>query len=221
MTRFGRFFRQTFKKNRSRSQSSGDGKSNSEEFGAPPEEEGESASPFVTWIMNAIRGLPTDEDVRKTYFWECRRLHASEMAIQAESKRSARLKRLWKAQWYSPVEVLTGSSSDSKGSDGNYVRQKAFAIIQGHRFLWWHSESDFDYGEEPAGRIFLAGHSGLATPSPLELRAIENKDEHSKLTSIFGRGLESQKKITIIAPSEKVKEELELAVSFATTSKRD
>ena len=26
------------------------------------------------WIVNALRGLPTDEDLRKAYFWESRRV---------------------------------------------------------------------------------------------------------------------------------------------------
>jgi hypothetical protein len=31
-------------------------------------------SPVGIWIKNAIRGLPTDEDLRKAYFWESRRV---------------------------------------------------------------------------------------------------------------------------------------------------
>lgn len=31
-------------------------------------------SPISIWIMNAIRGLPTNEDLRKAYFWESRRV---------------------------------------------------------------------------------------------------------------------------------------------------
>lgn len=165
-------------------------------------------------MMNAIRGLPTDEDIRKTYFWECRRLRARQIEIQAEAKRNSRLKRLWRAQWYSSVDILRASDG------GDFERTEAFAMIQGHRFLWWHSVGDFDLGEEPGGGIFLAGHAGLATPSPLELRSVDKAD-FSKLTSIFGRGNETQEKVTVVAPSEKVKDDLELAVSFATSAKKD
>lgn len=80
---------------------------------------------------------------------------------------------------------------------------------------------DFDRGEQPSGRIFLAGHAGLASPSPLEIRALDNKSDLARLTSIFGRGQQAQEKITIVAPTEEVKEQLELAVSFATSAKRE
>lgn len=164
--------------------------------------------------MNAIRGLPTDEDIRKTYFWECRRLCAKEVNAESDAKRRSRLQRLWKAQWHSPVTVLT---TDAKGLTG---RRKVFAIIQGHRFLWWDTLASFDNGEEPSGSIFLAGHAGLATPSPLELRNLD-KDEIAKVTSIFGRGASSQEKLTLIAASVEGKELFERAVAFATSAKKD
>jgi len=192
------------------------------------DEEEEPSSPYVTWIMNAIRGLPTDEDIRKTYFWECRKLRAHEMCTQAESKRSARLQRLWRAQWYSSVHILRSASALGKkggiagaGTTGDQQKKStAFAMILGHRFLWWRSVADFDGGEPPSGRIFLAGHAGLATPSPIEMRSIDKADV-PRLTCIFGRGMDGQEKITVIAPSADVKEQLELAVSFATSAKKD
>lgn len=164
--------------------------------------------------MNAIHGLPTDEDLRKTYFWECRRLRAREVEEQTRAKRSARLSRLWRAQWYSTVEVLHSDKSSEA------IRLGAFAMIQGHRFLWWPSVAEFDKGEQPIGRIFLAGHAGLATPSPIEMRSMR-KEEISRATSIFGRGIDAQQKITIVACSEEDKDRLERAVVFAITSKKD
>lgn len=183
-----------------------------------------SGSPYATWILNAIRGLPTDEDIRQTYHWECRALRAREMHAQAETKRVSRLQRLWRAQWYSSVHVLLPKPDKHGGGAGgttSFERINAFAMIQGHRFLWWKSVQDFDRGEQPSGRIFLAGHAGLASPSPLEIRALDNKSDLARLTSIFGRGQQAQEKITIVAPTEEVKEQLELAVSFATSAKRD
>lgn len=172
------------------------------------------SSPYITWIINALRGLPTDEDVRKTYFWECRSLAAREMEAQIELKRQSRLQRLWRAQWYSMVHLLMSNK------DGKFEKNKAFAMIQGHRFVWWRSITDFDHGEEPAGRIFLAGHAGIATPSPLELRMVA-PDEVNRLISIFGRGVEKQEKITIITTADNVRDELERAVTSATSKKAD
>jgi hypothetical protein len=100
------------------------------------------------------------------------------------------------------------------------ARIAVFSMVQGHRFLWWRSVEGFDSGEKPEGLIFLSGHAGLATPSPLELRLI-GKDEMTRVVSIFGRGRDKQERVTIIAPSDDVRMQLEHAVSFATSQKRD
>lgn len=175
---------------------------------------GES-SPVATWMANAFRGLPTDEDVRKTYFWECRRYAVRKHSEAAESKRNARLRRLWRAQFYSTV-CLFALKDDGR----SVTRSPVFCIIQGHRFLWWHSVEGFDAGEEPIGLIFLSGHAGLATPSPLELRHLE-KNDLTRVVSIFGRGRDAQVRVTLIAPSEDVRTKLEYAIAFATSEKRD
>jgi hypothetical protein len=183
---------------------------------APPSanpEESKKTSPVVTWIMNAIRGLPTDEDLRKTYFWESRRKGARETENDAAAKRLSRLQRLWKAQWYSSIKLRLqnvrrdSSSADSKASHWENV----FAIVQGHRFLWWHSVREFDNGELPSGRIFLSGHAGLATPSPLEMREF-TPEELKLVVSIFGRGKTNQERVTLLAPDAEMKERLEDAV---------
>jgi hypothetical protein len=178
---------------------------------ANPEES--KPSPLVRWIMNAIRGLPTDEDLRKTYFWESRRKGARETENNAAGKRLSRLQRLWIAQWYSSIKLRPqnvrrdSSSADSKASHWENV----FAIVQGRRFLWWHSVREFDNGELPSGRIFLSGHAGLATPSPLEMREF-SPEELKLVVSIFGRGTTDQERVTLLAPDAKMKEKLEAAV---------
>jgi hypothetical protein len=94
--------------------------------------------------------------------------------------------------------------------------EEAFAIVQGRRFLWWRSVQDFDSGEAPAGRIFLAGHAGLAGLSPLDLRQLDNKEKPS-VVSIFGRGLDGQQKLTLLTGSVQLKEDLEKSVLEAAT----
>ena len=78
-------------------------------------------------------------------------------------------------------------------NDSDWHWADAFAIVQGHRFLWWPSAHDFDNGETPAGRIFLAGHAGLAGLSPLETRQLDER-EKSLAVSIFGGGLHEQQR---------------------------
>ena len=168
--------------------------------------------PFMVWISNAIRGLPTDEDLRKTYFWESRRKGAHESEKHAADKRVSRLRRLWKASWYSPIKLRvqnTKGSSSSSSSSSEW--ESVFSIVQGHRFLWWRTVRDFDNGEQPSGRIFLSGHAGLATPSPLEMRELSPEDL-KVVVSIFGRGMSGQERVTLLAPDEEIKQRLEDAV---------
>lgn len=170
--------------------------------------------PYAIWIVNALRGLPTDEDIRKVYFWVCQRLARQIETEQAASKRKRRLQSLWRAQWYSVIDMITTSL------DGDMERKPVFAIVQGHRFLWWDSLHDFDCGEEPLGRLFLAGHAGIATPSPLELRTILD-EEKTRVISIFGKGRSEQEKISMVVPSTQARTSLEKAVTLATSIKSD
>lgn len=104
-------------------------------------------------------------------------------------------------------------------SSRHWTWETAFGLLEGHRFIWWRSEKHFDTGEAPLGRIFFAGHSGLAGLSPLDLKEL-SKEEIPFVVSIFGRGLQNelkeQQKITLLAPSSDAKQTLENAVLCAS-----
>jgi hypothetical protein len=173
-------------------------------------------SNVAVWIMNSIRSLPTSEDLRKTYFWESRRLGAQESEKHASEKRLSRLKRLWKAQWFSSIRLRVPGTHESSSSDENALQwQAAFAIIQGHRFLWWKNVVDFDNGGLPAGLLFLSGHAGLTGLSPIEIRELPS-EELPLVVSIFGRGSRCQERVTILAPDSAAKEWLESTVRDAS-----
>ena len=169
---------------------------------------------------NMFLSIPTDEDLRRTYFWEARRVGEREREKYAITKRRARVEKLWKAIWHgsldlkekkadaNDIQILSGRSS--------WSWKNVFALIEGHRFIWWRSEKHFDTGESPLGQIFFAGHSGLAGLSPLDLREL-TKEEIPTVVSIFGRGLQGQQKLTMLAPSLELKDSLENAVLFAST----
>ena len=116
-------------------------------------------------VENLFYSIPTDEDLRRAYFWEARRAGEREREKYAETKRQSRLKKLWKASWHGTVKVkekrLDASISQSKRT---WHWDTAFLLIEGHRFIWWRSEKHFDLGEAPLGQIFFAGHSGLVSP---------------------------------------------------------
>ena len=178
------------------------------------EDEGGDDAPIV-WLKNALRGLPNDEDLRKAYFWEGRRNGAKTRESYASEKRLARLKRLWRAQWHATLKIRADSSSESMSSKEACAWTKIFAVIQGRRFLWWKTVEDFDNGRPPLGRIFLAGHAGLSGLSPLEMREIDPK-VLPFVVGIFGKGLQDQQRITLLAPSSELKESLENSVIQAS-----
>jgi hypothetical protein len=168
-------------------------------------------SPIGIWILNAFRGIPTYEDLRRTYFWESLRRGVREAEQFSEEKRGKRLKMLFRARWYSSIQILSSSGDRWK---------TCFAIIQGHRFTWWSSVNDFDEGCPPLGSIFLSGHSGLATPSPIELKQVSHENL-SRLVCLFGRGVDKQERLSLLTPSSAGKDELEQAISHAISHKAE
>jgi hypothetical protein len=172
-------------------------------------------SPVTIWLANFMRGVPLDEDLHKTYFWETRRAVTGKLQVEADERRSSRLRKLWRAQWCEVVEVLKSPSSSSV----NPGFESAFVVIQGRRVMWWRSTNEFDSGEEPTGRILLHGHAGFATPTPIELKAIGEKDRISRAVSLFGKGADKQERITMILSGQPSKDAFEDAISTAVHMK--
>lgn len=55
--------------------------------------------------------------------------------------------------------------------------------------------------------------------SPLDLREL-SKEEIPLVVSVFGRGAKAQQKLTLLAPTQKVKDELENAVIAASSDRK-
>mmetsp|Transcript_13454 Transcript_13454/g.27682 ORF Transcript_13454/g.27682 Transcript_13454/m.27682 type:complete len:162 (+) Transcript_13454:910-1395(+) len=136
--------------------------------------------------------------------------------LQAISKRKSRLDKLWKARWHDVIKIKEGKTSSESPIKKSWSWEPIFALIEGHRFIWWRSEKHFDTGESPLGQIFFAGHSGLAGLSPLDLREFAT-EEIPFIVSVFGRGLKEQQKISLLVGSADAKESLEDAVLSAST----
>jgi hypothetical protein len=179
-------------------------------------DESSSDSPVAVWIMNALRSLPTIDDLRKAYIWEIMSLGAEQKEQHAFQKRETRLAKLWKAAWHSPLKIFM--QGDDVKSSPHW--RPCFAVVQGHRFLWWHGVDDFDNGELPAGRLLLSGHAGLGTPSPLEIRCL-SKDDLSLCLSLFGRGEHGQQRVTMVLPDEKTKIDIERVINESSSFKND
>ncbi|EJK56333.1 hypothetical protein THAOC_23806 [Thalassiosira oceanica] len=152
-----------------------------------------------------------DEDLRRTYFWEAKREGERERKKLAAAKRESRLEKLWKTQWHGTLKIKRNDPDTSL-----WRWESAFALIEGHRFIWWKSEKHFDTGEASEGSLFFAGHAGLSGLSPLDLRELPTGDIPS-VVSIFGRGQQGQQKVTCLAPDHTAKQTLENAVIFASS----
>jgi len=152
-----------------------------------------------------------DEDLRRTYYWEAKREGEKERRKLAAAKRESRLEKLWKTQWHGTLKIKRNDPDTSL-----WRWESAFALIEGHRFIWWKSEKHFDTGEASEGSLFFAGHAGLSGLSPLDLRELPTGDIPS-VVSIFGRGQQGQQKVTCLAPDPVAKQSLENAVIFASS----
>jgi len=178
--------------------------------------------PFLVWITNAIRSIPTNEDLRKAYFWESRQLGSEKAKKYALVKRESRLKKLWKAEWHCTMSLLVQDKEINQWHQAPFHWELGcFAVVQGHRFIWWNSVGDFDDGEIPAGKVMLSGHFGLAGPSPIEMREFDEEKELPLSLTIFGRGTTGQQRVTMLLPDKRVKEDLENAVIGSASFKSD
>uniref|UniRef100_A0A7S2KQJ6 Uncharacterized protein n=2 Tax=Leptocylindrus danicus TaxID=163516 RepID=A0A7S2KQJ6_9STRA len=167
--------------------------------------------PILTHFYNLVAAVPNDEDLRRAYFWEARRMGGVERDDLAQSKRISRLKSLWRARWYGELYLKVSANAAGTGWEWRNI----FTILQGHRLVWWVSSHDFDRGNKPLGQILFAGHAGLAGLSPLDLRQMQ-KNEFSRAISVFGRGEIEQQKIILLASSEEEKEWIERLITEVT-----
>mmetsp|Transcript_14872 Transcript_14872/g.41407 ORF Transcript_14872/g.41407 Transcript_14872/m.41407 type:complete len:1532 (+) Transcript_14872:243-4838(+) len=179
------------------------------------------SSPFVTKIFNAVRSIPTNEDLRKAYFWESRYLGTENAKKYAVEKRETRLEKLWKAKWHSPIKILVQDNEMDHSQQPMFHWESGFAVVQGHRFIWWKSVDDFDDGELQAGKLILSGHAGLGGPSPIEMRKLDREDELPLCLTVFGRGLAGQERVTMLLPQKDVKHNLENCIIHSASFKSD
>ena len=171
----------------------------------------QAAAPLAIWLANAFDSIPTDDDLRKAYFWESVRMSDIEYSKLATLRRVSRLEQLWNAKWYSTLKIRVAEGSKGRVSSRLWSWGSRFGVVHGRRLLIWSSESDFDAGEPPMDRVVLSGHAGLGGLSPLEIRELSS-EEISRVVIIFGRGIHGQLKLMLLLPNESVKGTLEETV---------
>jgi len=92
-------------------------------------------------------------------------------------------------------------------------------VIQGHRIVWWSSIKEFDESEAPESYVLLAGHAGLASLSPLDLRDY-GQQEIDRIVTVFGRGPNEQHKVSFLAADASEKSAIEDAVILALSDQK-
>lgn len=173
-----------------------------------------AAAPLSVWLSNAFDSIPTDDDLRKAYFWECARISDAESCKLATMRRGSRLEQLWNAKWYSALKIREARGSQGGAGSRCWSWETRFGVVHGRRLLIWSTESSFDNGDPPMVRVILSGHAGLAGLSPLDVREL-SRDEVSRVANIFGRGIHGQVKLMLLLPDESAKDTLEETVLAA------
>ena len=176
---------------------------------------------FMIKVTNALKSIPNNEDLRKAYFWESRQLGAETARKYALEKRESRLEKLWKAKWHSSMKILVQDVEIDHRKQPKLNLKPVFAVVQGHRFVWWDSVDEFDDGELPLGKVILAGHAGLGGPSPIEMRELDRESELPLCLTIFGRGSLGQERVTVLLPDKRVKDDLENVIIDSASFKSD
>lgn len=152
---------------------------------------------ILVWLSNAFISLPTNEDLRRAFFWDLVRLK-KQVSQQKNSKiRVQTLMLLWRAKWFSEIEFCGGEHLLSQ----EVPRKKAFALIEGQRFVWWTSVEAFDAADLAAGYIALRGHSGVGSTSPTEMQGVDRTCQ-DRVVTVFGRGSKGQKRLTFLLPDK-------------------
>ena len=70
---------------------------------------------------NLFLSIPTDEDLRRTYFWEARRVGEKERNKFANAKRESRLEKLWKAKWYGTLALKVNKTEQTTTTATNTI----------------------------------------------------------------------------------------------------
>lgn len=158
-------------------------------------------SPMTTRLLNLLKSLPNDEDLRRCYEHRANS-HARKVARdERRRRRRAKLHGIWRTTWQGniglrelgrhheheelPPDVDTATATYTQVHSTAHFEPR-YLVLHGRRLLWWQSEKHLDAGKAPAGQLLLQGHSGLTDPSPTDLAAAtpEKKD---CLLAVFGQ----------------------------------
>ena len=85
-------------------------------------EEDDEYKPIPTRMKNFFMSIPTNEDLRRYYFWEARKVGEREREIWATKKRTGRLTKLYQAQWFGKLDLKTPNTLASTEGDRHWEK---------------------------------------------------------------------------------------------------
>lgn len=151
-------------------------------------------SPLVTKFNNLMEAVPNDDDLEQVYSWQ--RKHFVKQHAEKERKRlkNTKLRIMLECIWDGNVHLKNYGSGHTASAALQW--EAVYIVLQGHRFVWWTSETDFDEGKPPSDQLLLFGHAGVTHASPVDIREI---GDDSRLMCIFGKDLHGNpSKITLL-----------------------
>jgi len=174
---------------------------------------------FSILISNLLLSMPNDLQVEEAYRRPREVLEAQQEEKSRDESRKAKLNLFFGSSMWDGVisEVRLVSSNGNRGG----WEKGCYLVIQGHRLAWWSSEKAVEDGISPIGQLLLQGHSGVTSPSPVDVKDV-GEEMAERLLTVFGKGKDSLPlMMTILAETEEDKQEIEDAVNIICMKKED
>ena len=165
--------------------------------------------PFDTRLNNLLEALPNDDELELVYESE-RNMHIKKVTEKHRSRlKRAKLSLTFECLWDGKVRLRDNIGVVStRGKSDTW--EVMYMVVQGHRLVWWRSDSDVDAGKAPVGQLLLQGHAGVSHASPMDIKEL---GDNGRLLTVFGKDVSGiQKKVTVLCDSSSSCQSLSVAV---------
>eukprot|EP00981_Chlorochromonas_danica_P011379 scaffold3991_cov159-Ochromonas_danica.AAC.4 len=125
---------------------------------------------IICWD-NYLQSIPNDDDLHQVYAQERKSFTEESSRLKKEKLRSTLLGISLPLLWSGSVEVKL-SSDHTAASAGTQGWRAVYLLLQGKRFLWFHSIDEMEAGKFPMGQVILTRIANVTQVSPVDLREV-------------------------------------------------
>lgn len=125
---------------------------------------------IICWD-NYLQSIPNDDDLHQVYAQERKSFAEESSRLKKEKLRSTLLGISLPLLWSGSVEVKLSSDHTAAGT-GTQGWRAVYLLLQGKRFLWFHSIDDMEAGKFPMGQVILTSLASVTQVSPVDLREV-------------------------------------------------